>query len=117
MGRACSFILYLQKLLWSYASVCASPTISGIVIRENSVDKDTMFTDKAVSRSNFAANMVVAAATGAEAAITQTTRITPRICRRYISTSVHNGITTRRRKIARYCRLSSSACFKFVRER
>ena len=42
----------------------------GIVITERSVESVTRFTESFASLSNFAANIVVAAATGAAAAIT-----------------------------------------------
>ena len=69
-------ILYVtkQRLFIRQASTRESPTMSGIVIIDNKVDKDTRFTDKRVSCSYLVANMVVAAATGALAAIVHATK-------------------------------------------
>ena len=52
-----------------YATIFVIATIHDIVTMENMVDNDTIFTDSSVSLSNFAANIVVAAADGALTAI------------------------------------------------
>lgn len=53
--------------------VCANETNRGMVMSEITVESETMFTDKSVALSNFAENIVVMAAVGAQAAITTET--------------------------------------------
>lgn len=55
----------------------AKPTNMGIVIIARIVDTDTMVAESSVSPPNFSANIVVAAATGEDAAITQAVTIGP----------------------------------------
>lgn len=57
----------------------AAPTTSGIVSIEHSVDKATRLTESRASCPYRVANMVVAAAAGALAAITQAVRSAPRM--------------------------------------
>ena len=53
------------------------PTMTGIVIIESNVVKDTIVAESGVSPSNFSENIVVFAAVGADAAIMQAVRTTP----------------------------------------
>lgn len=55
----------------------AKPTNMGIVIIASSVDTDTIVAESSVAPSNFSENIVVAAATGEDAAITQAVTIGP----------------------------------------
>ena len=63
----------IEKALFPAPTFIIEPfyyaTIFVIATMENMVDNDTIFTDSSVSLSNFAANIVVAAADGALTAI------------------------------------------------
>lgn len=61
------------------AIACARPMIGGMVRMEKRVESETMLTDRLVSQSYRVANMVVVAATGALAEITQETNSVPRM--------------------------------------
>lgn len=84
-----------------YAKYCANVIISGIVISDKTVLKDTKVTEREVSCPNFAENIVVIAATGAQQDITEDTSITPRIEQRYIIPSAISGRITNLNAIAR----------------
>ena len=62
-----------------------------MVISEKMVDIDTIFTERAVSLSNFAENIVVTAAVGAAQEITNDTSKLPRIPQRYIPPKDNKG--------------------------
>lgn len=59
--------------------VCAKPTIADMVAIEKIVESETRFTDTGIDLLNLVANIVVVAATGADAAITVESKIVPRI--------------------------------------
>ena len=74
--------------------------ISGIVIRDSAVLKDTIFTESAVSLSNFEANIVVIAATGELIEITDATKIVPLKPHKYITAILISGKPTSLKAIA-----------------
>ena len=65
-----------------YAIYSAKVIIAGILITENTVVKDTIFTESAVFCENFEENIVVMAAVGAETDIAVETSIVPLIPQR-----------------------------------
>ena len=71
------------------------------MIIEKIVESDTKFTDTETDLLNFVANIVVEAATGAEAAIMVESRIVPLIPQRYKTARLMSGIAASRRAIAR----------------
>ena len=86
--------MFILKVINDYCpTVCAKPTISGIVITENRVDSVTRFTESFASLSNLAANIVVAAATGADAEITQVISTLPLIPQSIIPPKASTGTT------------------------
>ena len=71
----------------TYAKAWAIPTTTGIVMIDRRVEMDTSLAEYSVSASNFSANMLMVAPTGALRAMPIAISPTPRKPRRYI---IHN---------------------------
>ena len=89
--------------------LCASATISGIVMMDTSVVDATMLTESSTSRPYFAANIAVLFALGTEAEIIHAVIIVPPIPTSLNTPSIIRGITISLRKVPmNTCPLSST---------
>jgi hypothetical protein len=91
--------------------------ITGIVTIEKTVVIDTSPTERSTSLSNLVANIVVVAATGAEAAIVQEMRISPLTPQSDIKSSDTHGTAISLNADTAYTPGSRSALRKFTWER
>ena len=94
-----------------------SDTISGMVSSESIVVEATTLTDRSTSRSNFAENIVVVAAVGAEQAMANAIIIVRSSFRSTIANAAASGITISLNAPARYAPLSENAFLKSAYER
>ena len=72
---------------------CVRVTINGIVIRDKTVEMETIFTERSVAFPNFEENIVVTAAVGAQAEIESDTSNVLRIPQRYSKPITATGNT------------------------
>ena len=98
-------------------SLCCLAARGGIVTSESRVVDATTLTESSVSRLNFAENIVVVAAVGAEQAIVNAITIVLSSFRKNIANAAASGMISSLNTLARYASLSENAFLKFACER